>query len=1176
MSPIQFDPGVGTGPKPSSSIRLSRPVSALRHAEHRTSMLLLVILCAVVGAPSAAHGQTRADLLRRVGESTAESSNRTDSPPVVGDVILEMEFVVGGRDSRLLRSSEVDLTVVGEDSVVVRDELVSLTLLRRPAFPPGGTGVALPWSEARALLGQVLAHRGQMAETLPSLLHAVETDGGTVYVPQPFVTFIRPGLEGPLVTVPSGSQNPFDIWELPPLRGGALPVPGTTPAGSEVPDDGATPRATLLWNRDTRRKLYAEAALRAVALDEAKRYDQSLVGVLASSRSEAPTLLGVADAVVSAGLDVENVVSSGQGRMSGSWVGRSARVLGVLALGADFAQRFADERSRNRILAVAADDARIILGLENAQRLLAATGGDPAMIDGLSDAVETLIELSRSRFEQTAAAAADAFVGSIPALAQVAASYVVSGGAALVFQQMGALVAELDDYGHAVLAVSAMTTMGEALRNRVASLLSGNQDGNLRPTDYAVRELVGLQQRLAAEATASVYSMLWWDRWSGATSLGGIGRGIGLTLAEWFTGGAHTREGFEAAMGRRVGQVRTAAMFEAYLPDTLADLRQLYAGPMDAAEEELATGAGGDIELAWKFEAGTGLVYRLSTDVETELPEGMGTLTVEMDFTVHWYVLEVDSAGDATVRVTVERVRMNVDGPMGTMSADSANEARSGSSLGAIRAIAGIRYSVVLDPHGTIVRIFGVEEAREMLRKTADPSIQAMVGQLLSEETLRQWAQGGQKLPEGPVGVGFAWETTDEVSASPFGSMTVVSSHEVESVDGDIAVIGSAANLSPNSFPSAMSGIPVRVGQMVSASTSRFDTRRGLLVDSRSTTTVQVIAEAGRENGVIDTSTTLRVELLSGPTDEVGPESRVPDEIQARSTNCTGWGTPEFFSHAEPADIDRCIQHGADPNARVSIPWDEGFTLDGVTMLHLAAMQSDHAGVIRALLEGGAQSDVRVDGDYEATPLHWAAEYSDNPAVVRVFLEGGADVGVRNETGRTPLHLAVWGAARPDVVRMLLAGGADPNAGDEFVDTPLHLAVAWSDEPRVIVEALLENGADPNARGRYGQTPLHEAVSFEEFSHSAQGRRDPAVVIRLLDAGASIHARTVSGWTPLHTAASTQGHRYVREIIETLLDRGADPAEVNSNGQTAADLAEDNPELRGTSVHARLRRGASE
>ena len=918
MSPIQFDRGAGTGPQPSSSIRLSRSGSALRHAGPAVRVLLFVSAYALLCAPSAVHGQTVADLLRRVGESKAESSSRTDSPPVVGDVILEMEFVAGGRDSRLLRSSEVDLTVVGEGRVLVRDELASLTLLRRPALPPGGTGVALPWSEARALLAQVLAHRVQMAETLPSLLHAVKTDDGTVYVPQPFVSFIRPGLEGPLVTVPSGSQNPFDIRELSPLRGGELPFLGATPAGSEVPDEGATPPATLLWNRDARRKLYAEAALRAVALDEAKRYDHSLVGVLASSRSEAPTLLGVADAVASAGLDVNaelrripvvpeavrtaastrNVVSSGQAQVSSSWVGRSAQGLGVLALGVDFAQRFTDERSRNRILAAAAEDARIILGLENAQRLLAATGGDPAMIDGLSDAVETLIELSRSRFEETVAAAADAFVGSIPALAQVAAGYVVSGGAALVFQQAGALVADLDDYGHAVLAVSAMTTMGEALRSRVESLLSGNQDGDVRPTDYAVREIVGLQRRLAAEATASVYSMLWRDRWSGATTLGGMGRGIGLTLAEWFTGDEHTRRGFEAAMRGRVGQVRTAAMFDAHLPDTLVRLRRLYSGPMDAAKEQPTAGAGG--------------------------------------------------------------------------------------------------------------------------------------------------------------------------------------------------------------------------------------------------------------------------------------EFRVPDEIQARSTDCTGWGTPEFFSHAEPGDIDRCIQHGADPNARVSIPWDEGFTLDGVTMLHLAAMQSDHAGVIRALLEGGAQSDVRVDGDYEATPLHWAAEYSDNPAVVRVFLEGGADVGVRNETGRTPLHLAVWGAARPDVVRMLLAGGADPNAGDEFVDTPLHLAVAWSDEPRVIVEALLENGADPNARGRYGQTPLHEAVSFEEFSHSAQGRRDPAVVIRLLDAGASIHARTVSGWTPLHTAASTQGHRYVREIIETLLDRGADPAEVNSNGQTAADLAEDNPELRGTSVHARLRRGASE
>ena len=30
-----------------------------------------------------------------------------------------------------------------------------------------------------------------------------------------------------------------------------------------------------------------------------------------------------------------------------------------------------------------------------------------------------------------------------------------------------------------------------------------------------------------------MYNMLWKDRWGNVTSLGGLGKGIGLTIAEW-------------------------------------------------------------------------------------------------------------------------------------------------------------------------------------------------------------------------------------------------------------------------------------------------------------------------------------------------------------------------------------------------------------------------------------------------------------------------------------------------------------------------------------------------------------------------------------------------------------------------------------------------------------------
>ncbi len=62
------------------------------------------------------------------------------------------------------------------------------------------------------------------------------------------------------------------------------------------------------------------------------------------------------------------------------------------------------------------------------------------------------------------------------------------------------------------------------------------------------------------------------------------------------------------------------------------------------------------VELAWKLEAGTDLVYRESQQVETELPQGMGTATMRSGSTERWSVLEVDGSGNTTVRMTTEQV----------------------------------------------------------------------------------------------------------------------------------------------------------------------------------------------------------------------------------------------------------------------------------------------------------------------------------------------------------------------------------------------------------------------------------------------------------------------------------------------------------------------------------------
>ena len=268
------------------------------------------------------------------------------------------------------------------------------------------------------------------------------------------------------------------------------------------------------------------------------------------------------------------------------------------------------------------------------------------------------------------------------------------------------------------------------------------------------------------------------------------------------------------------------------------------------------------VELRWKLAAGTDLVYRHAMQSETELPEGLGTLTMRSESTQRWSVLEVD--GDATIRVTTERVQMRLDGPMGTTSADSADPDSSGTFLDAVREMDGVSYTVVLDPRGAIVEMSGLEEMRQALRgQMADPSGQAILDSMLSDEALHgQWGLGAL-LPVDAVGVGSTWDSTSTSPVPAFGSMTAATSYEVESMDGDLVVIRSSETMSL-SDSAAASPVPMPLGDITVVTISNFDAGRGLLLGTESTIRLQAsMAIAGQET-VLDTATTMTLELVEG------------------------------------------------------------------------------------------------------------------------------------------------------------------------------------------------------------------------------------------------------------------------------------------------------------------------
>ena len=141
----------------------------------------------------------------------------------------------------------------------------------------------------------------------------------------------------------------------------------------------------------------------------------------------------------------------------------------------------------------------------------------------------------------------------------------------------------------------------------------------------------------------------------------------------------------------------------------------------------------------------------------------------------------------------------------------------------------------------------------------------------------------------------------------------------------------------------------------------------------------------------------------------------------------------------------------------------------------------------------------------------------------------------------TPLLQALYEGRSEDVERLRGSGA----------ELDLFEAAALGDVPRL--RELLEVGADPNEFAPDGFTPLTLAAFFKR----------PAAVRLLLERGADVHQRARNEQIqvlPIHSAAADGGSV---EIVQMLLDAGADVNAEQPGGFTAIDAArqEDNAEL---------------
>lgn len=248
--------------------------------------------------------------------------------------------------------------------------------------------------------------------------------------------------------------------------------------------------------------------------------------------------------------------------------------------------------------------------------------------------------------------------------------------------------------------------------------------------------------------------------------------------------------------------------------------------------------------------------------------------------------------------------------------------------------------------------------------------------------------------------------------------------------------------------------------------------------------------------------------------------------------------------------IEPLIKHGADSNLQIQLDQAHQNLTDkigGFTPLHLA-ISKGYLNIVESLVKNGA--NVNASSPY-GSPLHIVCESFyfpsinksirvKNAKIAKFLVKNGAQMEALNAEKKTPLQKACDNKFE-EIVEVLLQEGASLKMKFHQRRSALHYVVGINNSR--IMKLFLDQGLDPNVKDFREETPL-----IYGSKSSAKGLSLDVIEL-LVEYGADIDAGDVNGVTALHIAAGF----YNLKIVKYLLKLGANVNICTKNELTPLD-----------------------